>query len=87
MDFLQGTVPLRHLLNEETLLMSLQRSSFNEVNDWALSRTFHKTEVRKIKIEASCPCIQDSFSDASQDTMLVKEVNDCALNNGRIMLC
>ena len=38
-QFLQGSVPLKHLLglrllNEEILFMSSQRSSIKEVNDW-----------------------------------------------------
>ena len=33
--FIQGNVPLRHPLNEETLLMSGRRSAIKEVNDWA----------------------------------------------------
>ena len=36
-QFLQENVPLRHLLNEETLLMCLQRSAIKEVNDWTLN--------------------------------------------------
>ena len=36
MYFLQGNVPLRHLLNEEILFTSWWRSAFNDVNDWAL---------------------------------------------------
>ena len=31
-QFIQENVPLRHLLNEETLLMSWQRSAIKEVN-------------------------------------------------------
>ena len=34
-QFLQGNVPLRHLLYEETLLMSWRRSAIKEVNDCA----------------------------------------------------
>ena len=33
--FLQGNVPLRHLLNEETLFMSRLKFAIKEVNDWA----------------------------------------------------
>ena len=36
-QFLHENVPLKHLLNEETLFMSWQRSAIKEVNDWALS--------------------------------------------------
>ena len=35
--FLQGNVPLRHLLKTKPLIVSWWRSAFNEVNDWALS--------------------------------------------------
>ena len=35
-QFLQGNVPLRHLLKEETLFMSSWRSATKEVNDWSL---------------------------------------------------
>ena len=35
-QFLQGNVPLRHLLNAETLFMSWQRITIQEENDWAL---------------------------------------------------
>ena len=35
-QFLQGHVSLRHLLNEETLFISLQRYAIKEVNDRAL---------------------------------------------------
>jgi len=37
--FLQGNVPLRHLLNAKPLFMSRRRSAFNEVYDWALRNT------------------------------------------------
>ena len=33
--FLQGNVPLRHLLNAKSLFMSWQRYASNEVNNWA----------------------------------------------------
>ena len=36
-NFLQGNVPLRHLLNAKPPFMSWWRSAFSEVNDWALS--------------------------------------------------
>ena len=36
-QFLQGNVPLRHLLNEETLFMSWRGSAIKEVNDWNLN--------------------------------------------------
>ena len=35
--FLQGNVPLRHLLNAKPLFMFWWRSAIKEVNDWALS--------------------------------------------------
>ena len=34
-QFLQGNIPLRHLLNAETLFMSWRRSAIKDVNDWA----------------------------------------------------
>ena len=37
--FLQGNVPLMHLLNEKPLFISWRRSAFNEVNDWALRQS------------------------------------------------
>ena len=36
-QFLQGNVPLRHLLNEETSFMSWQRSAIKELNDLVLN--------------------------------------------------
>ena len=33
--FFQGNVPLRHPLNAKLPFLSLLRSAFNEVNDWA----------------------------------------------------
>ena len=38
--FLQGNVPLRHLLNAKPAFMSWRRTAFNEVNDWAQSVDF-----------------------------------------------
>ena len=35
-NFLQGNVPLRHLLNAKPPFMYWLRSAFNEVNDWTL---------------------------------------------------
>ena len=35
--FLQGNVPLWHLLNAKPPFMSWWRSAFNKVNDWALN--------------------------------------------------
>ena len=43
-QFLEGNVPLRHLLNEKTLLMSWQRSAIKEVNDWDLNGIWHKEQ-------------------------------------------
>ena len=41
-QFHQGNVPVRHLLNEETLFTSWWRFSIKEVNDWALlAFSFH----------------------------------------------
>ena len=38
--FLQGNVPLRHLLNAKLPFMSWWRSALNEVNDWALDISY-----------------------------------------------
>ena len=40
--FLQGNVPLMHLLNAKPLLISCWRSAFNEVNDYILGPNFYK---------------------------------------------
>ena len=44
-DTLQGNVPLRHLLSEDTLFMSRRRSDNKEVSDWAHSLIEKKNEV------------------------------------------
>ena len=36
-QFLQGNVPLRHLLHEEILFISCWRSAIKVVNDWSLN--------------------------------------------------
>ena len=41
--FLQGNIPLRHLLNAKPPFISWPRSTFNEVNDWALG--YHKKGI------------------------------------------
>ena len=38
---LEGNFQLRHLLNEDTLFMSLQRSAIKDVNDWDLCTTYN----------------------------------------------
>ena len=41
-QFFQENVPLRHMINEEALIMSWGRSIIKEVNDWDLNRNiFH----------------------------------------------
>ena len=35
--FLQGNIPLKHLLNTKPSFISYWRSAFNEVNNWALT--------------------------------------------------
>ena len=46
--FLQGNVPLRHLLNAKSPFMSWRRSAFNEVNDWALRYpNLHHSQLNK----------------------------------------
>ena len=49
-QFPQGNVPLRHLLNEETLFMSWRRSVIKEVNDFAL-RTKISWDTRLMNIQ------------------------------------
>ena len=52
-QLLQGNVPLRHLLYEETLFTSWRRSAIKEVNDWdlnkgaAIPKYFEKKNVNK----------------------------------------
>ena len=41
--FLQGNVPLRHLLNAKPPFISWRRSAFNEVNDCTLKKISFKT--------------------------------------------
>ena len=48
-QFLQGNVPLRHLLNEDTLFISWQRSAFNDVNDWTLGFTMYIPMKREVQ--------------------------------------
>ena len=47
--FLQGNVPLRHLLNAKPLFMFWRRSAFNEVNDWALSEVTSKRDLKALE--------------------------------------
>ena len=44
MHFLQGNIPIMHLLYAKLPFMSSQRSAFNEVNNWA-----HSTKITKIE--------------------------------------
>ena len=56
-QFLQGNVPLRHLLNEETLYMYWQRSAIIEVNDWALKNLALYQVSTNLKLSQKIPLI------------------------------
>ena len=51
-QFLQGNVPLRHLLNEETLFISWRISAFNEVNDMS------QYVPRTVEMECAEACLK-----------------------------
>ena len=42
-QFLQGNVPLRHLLNEESIMSSWLKSAIKEINNWALNLNYYQT--------------------------------------------
>ena len=63
--FLQGNVPIRHLINSKPLFLSWRRSAFNEVNDCALS---HKRTKRASRY---CDGSADGCPPVTLETVLI----------------